>query len=186
MPRRNIILTGFMGTGKSTVGRLLADALGYRFIDTDEWIQDRAGRTVPEIFERDGEAAFRNMEAVVARELATEEKCVIATGGRLMLDPANAAALGSKGSVFCLVATPEEIMARIESAGGVDRPLLSAPDPMERIVALLREREAGYRRFTQIVTSGKTAIDVANEIIDRFKTDLNPLDPDRDPGPGTE
>ena len=109
----NIILTGFMGTGKSSVGRLLAEHLGYEFVDTDEWIAARCGKAIHDIFRDQGEAAFREMEAAFARELGGLKKKVIATGGRLMLDAANAAALSRAGRVFTLWATPEEIMARV-------------------------------------------------------------------------
>ena len=110
MDRPNIVLTGFMGTGKTTVGKKIAQQLAYDFVDTDELIQERAGKTVPEIFQEMGEVAFREMEAAVARELAGRQGIVISTGGRLMLDPDNAAALSSTGRVFCLVATPEDIL----------------------------------------------------------------------------
>lgn len=121
--RPNIILTGFMGTGKSTVGRILAGALDYNFEDSDQIIEARAGMTIPEIFQQKGEEAFRRMESEVAMELALRQGQVIATGGRLMLDGANAATLGGSGMVFCLKATPEEILSRV-AADDNDRPLL--------------------------------------------------------------
>ena len=98
----NIILTGFMGTGKTTVGRLLAERLGREFVDTDDLIVARAGRPIADIFNDDGETRFREWEAQVAGELAGRRGLVIATGGRLMLDPDNAAALGATGPVLCL------------------------------------------------------------------------------------
>ena len=97
MSRSNIIITGFMGTGKTTLGKRLAAALGYDFIDTDELIVARSGQTVEEIFHEQGEAVFREKEAVIARELGDKEGLVISTGGRTMLDPANAATLGKRG-----------------------------------------------------------------------------------------
>ena len=93
MTRPNIIITGFMGTGKTTVGKRLAAALGYDFVDTDELIVARTGQTIEEIFKEKGEAAFREMEAAIARELSEKEGTVIATGGGTMLDRDNAAAL---------------------------------------------------------------------------------------------
>ena len=113
--RPNIIITGFMGTGKTTVGKLLAKQLDYDFVDTDELIVTRSGQTVEEIFQEKGEETFREMEAAVAQELGGKEGLVISTGGRTMLDPKNATALSKGGRVFCLVATPEEIMERLEA-----------------------------------------------------------------------
>src|SRR5512143_2336464 len=98
--RTNIVLTGFMGTGKTTVGRLLAAQLGYEFVDTDVLIEARLGRPISQVFAELGEAAFRQMEADLAQELANREGLVISTGGRLMLDPANVAALSRQGRVF--------------------------------------------------------------------------------------
>ena len=100
--RKNIILTGFMGTGKTTVGKLLAQRLGYRFVDTDELIQARQKRSIPEIFTESGEAAFRAMEREIAPELAAQEGLIISTGGGMMLDPANIVALAQKGQIFLL------------------------------------------------------------------------------------
>ena len=115
MAKDNIILTGFMATGKTTVGKLLADQMGYQFVDTDELIEERVGLTIAEIFQKKGEDAFRKMESDLAKELADKEGLVISTGGRFMLDPDNAEILIRHGLVFCLVATPEEIL---ESPGG--------------------------------------------------------------------
>ena len=106
----NIVLTGFMGTGKSTVGRLLAERLGYEWIDTDEFIETAHG-PIPEIFATGGEEAFRTLERTVTAKLAERDGQVISTGGRLMLDPANAAALDG-AVVFCLTADADTIAAR--------------------------------------------------------------------------
>lgn len=156
MNRSNIIITGFMGTGKTTVGRLLATQLGFDFVDMDELIVARSGRTVEAIFREKGEKAFRGMEKAIALELSEKEGLVISTGGGTMLDPTNVDALGKKGKVFCLVATPEEIMKRLEGDPEIGRPLLNGPDPLARIVEIMREREKVYARFPQIVTSGKS------------------------------
>ena len=169
MEKRNVILTGFMGTGKTTVCQLLAQQLGYRFVDTDVLIETRSGMTVPEIFRLKGEAAFRAMEAEVAGELGAEEGLVIATGGRLMLDPDNAAALGRRGMVFCLSAAPDEIIARVGAEPGAARPMLEGADPQGRILALLHEREEGYRRFRQVDTTHKKPAEVAAEVLSIFR-----------------
>ena len=102
----NVVLTGFMGTGKSTIGRALARELGYEFIDTDAMIVDRYG-TIAQIFEQGGEDAFRQHERNTAVELAGRSGCVISTGGRFMLDDHNAAALVPTSDVFALLAEPE-------------------------------------------------------------------------------
>jgi shikimate kinase len=164
--RKNIILTGFMGTGKTTVGKLLAKQLGYEFMDTDELIEARQGRTIPQIFRESGEVAFRQMEADLAQELAGREGLVIATGGRLMLDPVNAAALSRQGWVFCLVANVEEILRRLTKDKQQHRPLLAGADPGERIVALLRQREEAYRRFPQVMTDDKRPLEVVQELME--------------------
>ena len=159
----NIILTGFMGTGKTTVGRLLAERLGRAFVDTDDLIVARAGRPIADIFNDDGETRFREWEAQVAAELAGRRGLVIATGGRLMLDPDNAAALGATGPVFCLTADPADILARVAGEDG-QRPLLAGDDPETRVRALLRRRAAAYGRFRAVETAGRPAADVAAAI----------------------
>ena len=136
-----------MATGKTTVGKLLADQLGYEFIDTDELIVERSGQSVAEIFRKKGEAVFREMEAAIAQELGQKKGLVVSTGGRFMLDPGNAAALGKSGRVFCLLAAPEEILDRVIKDKLVKRPLLDVPNPMARIVELLQQREEGYGQF---------------------------------------
>ncbi len=165
---KNIILTGFMGTGKTTVGKLLAQKLRRDFVDTDHLIETRQGITIPEIFAAQGEAAFRQMEADIAKELGKRDGLVISTGGRLMLDPANVAALAANGRIFCLVATPEEILSRLERDKENRRPLLDVPDPHEKIVKLLEERTKKYQRFLQITTDGKHPQDVALTLLDMF------------------
>lgn len=171
MERPNIVLTGFMGTGKTTVGKLLSKQLDYEFIDTDHLIEQRAGKTITEIFKEMGEPAFREMEAAIARELSARQGVVISTGGRLMLDPENAAALSRTGRVFCLVATPEEIFERVTKNTDTNvRPLLSVSNPMERIVELIQERQADYGRFAQIVTSDKTPEVITKNLIGLYQS----------------
>ena len=163
----NIILTGFMGTGKSTVGRLLAERLGRPFLDTDEEIVRRTGQTIAAIFDSRGQAYFRGLEGELAYELSRKEGLVMATGGRLLLDPANVLDLGQNGLVFCLTAAPQEILARLED-DPVKRPLLAGPDPASKIAHLLEERAAAYGRYPAITTSGRTAAAVAEAIMARL------------------
>lgn len=160
----NIVLTGFMGTGKTTTGRLLAARLRRTFVDTDERIAQRAAKEIDEIFATDGADAFREMEREIAAELAGQHNLVIATGGRLMLDPQNAARLVPDNHVFTLRADADEIHRRIAMSGPI-RPLLQVADPRARIGELLRERAAGYAQFTQIATGGLTPQQVAQAIL---------------------
>jgi 3-dehydroquinate synthase len=166
-PRRdqhNVVLTGFMGTGKTTVGRLLADDLGYEFVDTDELIEQRHGPIV-DIFASRGEEAFREIERDVAAELARRSGLVVSTGGRMMLDPANVRALSASGRVFCLVATPEEVFDRVTSdPSRLERPLLKVPDPRQRIIELMSERDPDYRRFPQLLTDARAPDAVALDL----------------------
>ena len=161
----NIILTGFMGTGKTTVGKLLARRLKREFVDTDQLIEERQGLTIPDIFATLGEATFRRMEAEIARDLGERQGLVISTGGRLMLDPANVKALSSTGHVFCLVATPEEILSRVAGDADNHRPLLDGANPGERIAALLQERKKGYERFLTLATDNKKPSDIVEDIL---------------------
>lgn len=158
-----------MGTGKTTVGRIVAERLGWPFIDTDQLIERRHG-PIPAIFAEQGEDAFRDMEREVARELADSDVAVISTGGRFMLDDANVDALGSTSVIFCLHAPAGEIVRRVLADGSpADRPLLAGPDPAERVASLLRDREAAYAAFAQVSTSGRTPDDIATEIISRSR-----------------
>lgn len=161
----NVVLTGFMGTGKTTVGRLVAERLGHDFVDTDVVIEERHG-PIPTIFAEQGEAAFREIERNLARELAARTGIVISTGGRMMLDPANAEALGATGRVYCLVADPDEILRRVTTdPSHIERPLLAGPDPRARILELLAERTPLYRRFPQVDTGGRPPAEIADEIV---------------------
>lgn len=168
MKRPNIILTGFMGTGKTTVGKLIAARLGYDFVDTDDLIVARAGMPVAKIFASEGEAGFRSRESALAAELAAREGLVISTGGKLLLDRSNAEALGASGDIFCLTASLEEILRRVSTDAGPERPLLAGPEPKAKITALLESRRAGYARFRQIDTSNRTPQSVADAILGEY------------------
>src|ERR1700752_1096640 len=117
-----IVLTGFMGSGKSEVGRRLARRLGRAFIDTDELIEAHAGKSVASIFADDGEAAFRRLERDAVADAARRGEAVVALGGGAVLDPANVTVLRAAGVVICLTARPDAILARV--GRGADRPLL--------------------------------------------------------------
>ncbi len=163
MKDNNIILTGFMGTGKSTIGRILADRLNYDFVDSDELIEERQNRSIAIIFREDGEPFFRRLEAEISQELGRQRGLVIATGGRLMLDDDNAAALGQSGQVFCLTASPDVLLERLQNDDG-KRPLIDHPNPQRRIREILRERATAYGRFPQIDTNNRSPKEIALEV----------------------
>ncbi|HEX6221651.1 MAG TPA: bifunctional shikimate kinase/3-dehydroquinate synthase [Acidimicrobiia bacterium] len=163
-PEHNLVLTGFMGTGKTAVGRELALKLDMEFVDTDALIEARHG-PISTIFEERGEAEFRSIERGVAAELGDRKSLVIATGGRMILDPENFRALSKNGRIFCLVATPDEIHDRVTNdPSRRDRPLLRVEDPRQRIVELMTERESGYARFPQLTTDHADPSVIADEV----------------------
>ena len=160
-----------MGTGKSSVGRLVADQLHFTFLDTDELIENNTGKTIPEIFAKEGEAAFRQLEARVVEELALKSRTVIATGGGLPVNPANLASLKAHALVVCLWASPENIYERVRHQD--HRPLLQNADPLARIRALLAEREPSYRQADVLLNTGsRSAREVAQQVIHHFRPAL--------------
>lgn len=163
-PEPGIFLIGPMGAGKSAVGRQLARRLGRRFLDTDAEIEHRTGVDIPFIFEKEGEPGFRAREARVVAELTALPGIVLATGGGVVLDPANRDLLASRGLVVYLHATVGQQLARTRRSG--HRPLLDTPDPRARLEALMTEREALYRGLaTRVVnTDGRKVREVAGEI----------------------
>ena len=159
-----ITLTGFMGSGKTTVGKVLADFLGCPFMDLDDLIVKKAGKSIPEIFAEDGEAAFRQLEARLLRQTVekyTENTVVLALGGGAVITPASAALLRDKTVCIYLRATLDTLLARLEgeTAG---RPLADAS-----LASRLAEREPVYEEtaHVNIDTDGLTPEEVADEII---------------------
>src|SRR2546421_1406645 len=141
---RNLALLGFMGTGKSSVGRLVASSLHFTYLDTDDVIEARAGAAIADIFKHQGETAFRVMENRIVEELRRRDKTVISTGGGLSADEQNMASLKTHALTICLWASPEKILHRVKDQ--THRPLLTEPDPLEKIRQLLAEREKFYRQ----------------------------------------
>ncbi len=164
MDNRNIVLTGFMGTGKTAVGHRVAQQLGRPFVDMDAVIEQRTGKPISAIFAEQGEPSFRLMEAELCRELAALRGLVIATGGGALVPAANRQALARSSLLICLTAPPELVLDRLANAG--DRPLLAVPDRLERIRDLLGQRAEAYAAIPhQIDTTGLTVEQVAKEVI---------------------
>jgi shikimate kinase len=164
---RNLALIGFMGTGKSSVGRLVADMLRFTFLDTDDVIIARAGKSIAEIFEQQGEAAFRDWERKIVEELTRRSKTVIATGGGLPANESNLASLKTHSVVVCLWSSPEKIWERVR--GQTHRPMLNEADPLAKIHELLAEREPYYRQADVLVnTEMRSLREVATQVIHQF------------------
>ncbi len=163
----NIVLVGFMGTGKSSAGRILAERLGMNFIDMDDEIVRREGVTIPEIFRDRGEPAFRALERALVIELAAQSGYVVSTGGGIVLNPDNLRDFARTGRVFCLHATPEAILKRVEH--DTNRPLLQGGDKLARISELLAKRQPLYDAIPdRIDTDGHQPADTAAAILARL------------------
>jgi shikimate kinase len=164
---RNLALAGFMGVGKSTVGRMVCEQLGFEFVDTDERIEREAGRSIREIFADHGEEVFRSMERKLVQSLADREGLVISTGGGLIVDPESLASLQRHALVVCLWASTETIYERVRHM--THRPLLQTPDPLARIRELLAAREPAYRQADVLIgVETRSAREVAQHVVHQF------------------
>lgn len=163
----NIVLAGFMATGKSAVGRAVAAALGWDFVDTDDLIQEEAGKTIPEIFALESEAGFRARERAAVTQAATRNQAVIALGGGALLDPVNRQTVERRGLLICLDADEATILSRLAlEAAGQSRPLLAGGDAVARVRALLAARLPHYAALPlHVDTNGRTVSEVAAEVI---------------------
>jgi shikimate kinase len=163
-----VFLIGYRGTGKSTVARLLAQHLGWKWLDADAVLEARSGRTIADIFAHEGEPAFRDLEAEVLAELCTRSGCVIATGGGVVLREANRQRMRRAGRVIWLTANAETIWARLQADAAVGnvRPSLTVGGRAE-VQQLLQVREPLYRAAADkiIETGGRTPEEVAQEIL---------------------
>ncbi|HZM01945.1 MAG TPA: shikimate kinase [Candidatus Saccharimonadales bacterium] len=164
---RNLALVGFMGTGKSSVGRLAAEVLQFDFIDTDDWIEGQTGKSIAEIFAHQGEAAFRAVEEQAVIQLGQRANTVIATGGGMVANPANLASLKEHALVVCLWASPETIWERLRSQ--THRPLLQTADPLAKIRELLAERDSAYRQSDVLIHTGlRPPKEVVQQVVYQF------------------
>lgn len=160
----NIVLTGFMGTGKSAVGMLLAKKLGWQYFDTDTMIEKDVGYPISQIFAKDGEKFFRDVEAKAVRLVALLDKAVISCGGGVVLRKDNMQELEKNGMVVCLTATPEKIYERTKD--DASRPLLRSDDPLSKIKEIMELRKDFYGRCGLIVdTTNLTTEQVADKIL---------------------
>ncbi len=165
---RNLALIGFMATGKSSVGRLAARALGFAFVDTDELIEGRLQKKISEVFAQEGEAWFREYERNIVQEIAHYARVVIATGGGLAVNPANLASLKTHALVVCLWGSPETIWNRARHA--THRPLLKDPDPLGKIRLLLAARNHHYRQADILISiERRTMRKVSDQVVHEFR-----------------
>lgn len=163
----NLALIGFMGTGKSSVGRMAAMQLHYDLVDTDELIERRAGKTITRIFAEDGEPAFRSIERNLVAEMAGWKKKVISTGGGLAANDDNLASLKRHALVVCLWASPEAIYERVKTQS--HRPLLQGPDPLGKIRELLEQRTRFYKQADVLVHTGTRSVrEVTQHVLHQF------------------
>ncbi len=156
----NLYLVGFMGTGKSTVARILAHRLGLEWVDSDVWIENQQNCPISDIFAREGEKAFRRYEQAFMDSGHPSRGCIVSCGGGMVTVPGMTDLMKSKGVVVCLLATAETIYERTKH--NRNRPLLEVDDPQGRIEAMLKAREPFYRKAgTQILTDHRPLPDVA-------------------------
>ena len=164
---KNIILVGYMGCGKTTVGESIAEATRYTFADTDEMIVAQQGRSISDIFAQDGEPAFRDMETALLVKMLTEKNdtCVISTGGGMPVQKENRNLLRQLGTAVYLRAKPETVYERIK--GDTTRPLLQCENPMERIREMIKSRNPAYEEAAELVidVDDLTQREVAEQII---------------------
>lgn len=166
--KKNIVLTGFMGSGKSTVGAELARLTGFKTVEVDEEIEKSAGMSIPEIFERMGEPRFREMETEEIKRVSRGRNLIISTGGGAVMKEENMDALRECGVIVCLRAEPLTILERTGADSG--RPLLKVEEPLEKIQELLGKRKPFYEQADIIIdVEGKSPFEVAEEILERTR-----------------
>jgi len=166
----NLYLVGFMGTGKTTIGRAVAQKLGFALLDSDHEIERQQGKTVADIFAQNGEPAFRVMEREFILNGHPAQRTVVACGGGLVVQPGMLAVLLGKGVVVCLHASIESILAR--TARQRSRPLLNVEDPEQRVRTLYAQREPIYKQAgTVILTDARPLQDIASHVMRAWRRD---------------
>ncbi len=166
----NLYLVGFMGTGKTTVGRAVAVRVGFAFVDSDHEIERKQGREIPAIFAEQGEPAFREMECDFVEGGHAPTRTVVACGGGLVVQPGMLARLKARGVVVCLHASVEAILAR--TSRQKNRPLLNVEDPEARIRKLFAERDPIYRSAGSVIlTDGRPLNDIITHVLRAWKRD---------------
>ncbi len=166
----NLYLVGFMGTGKTTVGRAVAQKLGFHLLDSDHEIERQQGKSIPVIFAQDGEPAFRALERTFIERGHPAQRTLIACGGGLVVQPGMLAALKAKGVVICLHASIETILAR--TARQRNRPLLEVENPEERVRTLYAAREPIYKQSgTVILTDARPLQDIVAHVLRAWRRD---------------
>lgn len=160
---RNIVLVGFMGTGKTTIATALTNKLKMRYVSTDDMIEKREKRTINEIFTKEGEEYFRDVESSVIRDVSDMENVVIDAGGGAVIREKNIENLKTRGIVICLTADDETIIRRTQKYR--HRPLLNVEDPKRKIKELLAKRAGLYAKADHTIDTGKYTI---NQVVDRI------------------
>ncbi|MBI1290501.1 AAA family ATPase [bacterium] len=168
MSQRCVILVGPMGSGKTSVGEMLAETLGYQFVDTDKLIEKGAGKKISDIFAQDGQAAFRAQESSVIAGLANAKSKVIATGGGAVLDPQNVHVFRGLGLIVYLRASARELYQRVKNDDS--RPLLKVEDPKAEMARIVAERDPLYRDCADVVinTEDLSVEEVNDKLIDEL------------------
>lgn len=168
----NIVLIGMMGSGKSSIGKMTAQILQWDFYDVDKWIEKEQKKTIAEIFSKEGEATFRELETKMIKELSQKNNCVIAPGGGAPVFKENWDALKKNGRIVWLKASPQKLLERVEKKPLSLRPLLMGKtSTLETISTLLNKRENFYKKADWILETDALSLDQASlEIVNFLKT----------------
>lgn len=169
---KNIYIVGFMGTGKTVVGRELSKKLNAGFVDLDESIEAKEKATISEIFQAKGEEHFRSLEKEALAVVSGQKGIVVSCGGGIVVDPDNMALMKSTGTCVCLSASAQEIMKRIGVT--THRPLLHGADPLDRIQSLLSNRDSCYRKADILIDTTNLSVDeIVAQVLLKIPPDIH-------------